>query len=107
MSSDADKIAELQQMLADKGEESADLHLQAEEAKRLLGLAQKWRDPAQLDALVLDVARDIEDLFARGYEGGRFSTGTIGPVEMRRNAIVTRVRRAVDEALIGGKPDFV
>ena len=107
MSDNPSDVAELQALLNDRADELFNAHARQKEAERRLAIAQIWREPTEMAALAMQVARDIEDAFARGYDGGHFASGTVGPVEMRRNVIAGIVRRAIDAALIGGKPEFI
>ena len=98
-------IANLRSEAEDMAETlSNERQLRSAAEKRLTTMV-KARDPAQMAALALSVASQVEDQFARGFEGGHFADGWFGPVQMRRNAIAAIIREAIDRALTGGNPD--
>jgi hypothetical protein len=55
----------------------------------------KARDPSKMDEIALTAAGQIEDLFARGWEGG---------VTHRKASVQRLVRALIDDALTGGEP---
>ena len=87
--------------LADRLENEQELRAQAESA---VATMTKMRDPAQSKAIADAVAVQIEDTFARGFEGGHFADGWIGPAQMRRNAVAAIISETLASALMGGTP---
>ena len=55
----------------------------------------KARDPSKMDEIALSAAGQIEDLFARGWEGG---------VTQRKASVQRLVRALIEDALTGGNP---
>ena len=85
---------DLENQLSDEAEAS---HERAAEAERRMKAMIWSRDPAHMDELALKFAGDVEDYFARSYEGG---------VTQRRATIQGAAIRLIEDALAGGKPEF-
>lgn len=65
--------------------------LRAEAESRMAAMV-KHRDPAQMDQIALDGAARVEDIFARGWEGGAVQ---------RKAAVQNLIRGLIDAALNG------
>ena len=69
----------------------------AAEAERRMSNMILVRDPAKMDEVALKFAGDVEDYFARSYDGG---------VADRKKTIQLAARRMIENVLSGGKPEF-
>ena len=67
------------------------------ELERQIAVMTVARDPAQMSAAAFIAASEIEDIFARGSRSRND----------RKNDVAAVVRRHVDDALKGGKPEFI
>lgn len=65
------------------------------EARRRMDRMTLARDPAKVDELALAHAVEIENVFARGWDGG---------ATQRRAALQVAARVLIETALVGGKP---
>ena len=93
-----DEANDLRRQLNDKDDALCDYKQRLEEAERRMALMVMARDPAKMDELTLKFATDVEDMFARGWEGG---------VVQRRTVIQVAARVVIETALAGGKPEFI
>ena len=85
---------ELENQLSDEAEAS---HERSAEAERRMKAMIWSRDPAHMDEVALKFAGDVEDYFARSYDGG---------VADRKKTIQLAARRMIENVLSGGKPEF-
>ena len=81
----------------DQADEIYAQRARADEAERRMRLMILMRDPSGMDEVALKFAGDVEDYFARSYEGG---------VTQRRATIQVAALRLIEDALAGGKPEF-
>ncbi len=70
----------------------------AAEAERRIKAMILACDPVHMDDLALKLANDVEDYFARSYDGG---------VTQRRATIQCAARGLIELVLAGGKPEFL
>ena len=100
-------IKSLLDQLAASDESASNLAQEKLEAERRVATMIQMRDPAQMATLALSVAAEVEDQFARGFDGGHFAEGWVSPVQMRRNAIATVIRGTLERALLGAKREDI
>ena len=86
---------DLRRQLNDQADVLCDYRQLLAEAERRMALMVMARDPAKMDELALKFATDVEDMFARGWDGG---------VGQRRAVIQVAARVLIETALAGGKP---
>lgn len=71
--------------------------MRVNELKRQIAVMTIARDPAQMGAAAFRAASEIEDIFARGSRSRND----------RKDDVAAVVRRQIDDALKGGKPEFI
>ena len=93
-----DQASDLSRQLNDVSDALDDAKMRQAEAERRVAAMVVARDPAKMDELALKFAADVEDFFARGWEGG---------AAQRRAVIQVAARTLIENALAGGKPSLV
>jgi hypothetical protein len=93
-----DEAGDLRLQLNDQADVLYDYKQRLAEAERRMALMVMARDPAKMDELALKFATEVEDMFARGWDGG---------VTQRRAVIQVAARVLIETAMAGGKPEFV
>ena len=78
-------------------ESASDQTLRVRERERQIAVMTVARDPAHMHVLALNAADEIEDIFVLRARSAND----------RRVEIAAIVRRQVDDALKGGKPEFI